>query len=130
LVTVCGPQPFRLDRETSTTGGLRRWSQQHALLPRLGLYVGHEEEVPYDVDDLLACLAPRPALVISPQLDREATVAGVSEAVEAAQTVYALYGARDRLQQLSPEDYAQMGPEMQARVVEYLSGQLCPEEGR
>jgi hypothetical protein len=118
LATVCGPSPFRLD--TADKGGLERWSQQTMLLPRLGLFLGQEARVPYDVSHLLACLAPRPVLVLSPQLDREAPLEDVTHAVDQARQVYTLYGAADRLAQVAPEDYAHLGPEMQALVVHWL----------
>jgi len=120
LATVCGPPPFRLDAADKNSGGLERWSQWTMLLPRLGLFLGQEARVPYDVSHLLACLAPRPALVLSPQLDREAPLEDVTRAVERARQVYTLYGAADRLAQVAPKDYAHLGPEMQAMVTRWL----------
>ncbi len=120
LVSVCGPQPFRRDTPDRGFGGIGRWSHRHLVLPRLGFFVGREAWAPYDVDDLLACLAPRPALVVSPQLDREAALADVTQAVEAARRVYALYGAGEALEQRSPEDYNRWSPEMQGLVLDWL----------
>lgn len=123
LVSICGPQPFRLDTVEKGAGGLRRWSQDHMLLPRLGLFIGHEDRVPYDVPELLACIAPRPVLVVSPQLDREARLEDVTRAVEAARKVYALRGAADGLVQLSPEDYNTFEPPItQDAVIGWLGG--------
>ena len=42
-------------------------------------------------------IAPRPVLVIEPQLDRDATPADVQDAVDQARKVYTLYGAGDKL---------------------------------
>ena len=120
LVAVCGPPPFRLDRAQEKTGGIRRWSHLHMLLPRLGFFIGEEGRVPYDIHELLACVAPRPVLVVSPKLDREAPVEMVTQAVEAARDVYALHEARGQLFQLTPEDYKRFGPEMQELVIEWL----------
>ena len=90
------------------------------LVPRLGCFIGQEARVPYDVPDLLASFAPRPVLVISPTLDREAKVEDVTKAVEAARSAYALLGAEAKLEQLKPEDYNRFGPELQALVIEWL----------
>jgi dienelactone hydrolase len=120
FASICGPPPFRLDTLARGTGGIRRWSHLHVLLPRLGFWVGEEDRVPYDVHHLLACFAPRPLLVISPQLDREARLEDVTRAVEAAQQVYELYGAAGHLEQLAPEDYNHFGPAIQAPVIEWL----------
>jgi len=120
---VCGPPPFRLDTQEKGTGGIRRWSHLAMLLPRLGFFVGRETRVPYDVHHLFACLAPRPLLVVSPQLDREATLEDVTQAVEAARPVYALHGAADRLEQVAPEDYNRLSPATKSLVVEWLIAQ-------
>jgi hypothetical protein len=93
------------------------------LLPRLGFFVGQETRVPYDVHHLFACLAPRPLLVVSPQLDREAALEDVTQAVEAARPVYALYGAAERLEQVAPEDYNRLNPATKSLVVEWLIAQ-------
>jgi len=116
---VCAPPPFRLDSEQKG-GGIRRWSRLHMLLPRLGFFEGEEERIPYDLPHLMACFAPRPLLVISPQLDREAPLADVTRGVEAARQVYALYGASERLKQDSPEDFNHFDERMQRRAVEWL----------
>jgi len=127
FASVCGPPPFRLDTEGKGTGGIRRWSHLHMLLPRLGFFVGEdagkEKHVPYDVHHLFACLSPRPLLVVSPQLDRDGTLEDVTQAVEAARQVYGLHGTAERLEQIAPEDYNHFGPEMQALVIEWLKKQ-------
>ncbi len=122
-VLVCPPPPFRLDRDVKETGGIARWSQRTMLLPVLGLFVGQEERLPYDVPELLACLAPKPTLVVSPKLDREAPVRQVTKAVDLARDVYRLWGAEDALVQLTPEDYNHFGSRMQEIVVRWLLDQ-------
>jgi hypothetical protein len=74
----------------------------------------------YDVPELLACLAPRPVLVVSPQLDRDARLEDVTRAVQAARRVYDLYGAGESLEQLVPEDYNHFGPSVQSLVIDWL----------
>ena len=67
------------------------------LIPKLGFFVGHESQIPYDYQDLLGMIAPRPVLVVQPQLDRDATPADVESAVRQAKQIYSLYGARNKL---------------------------------
>lgn len=55
--------PFRTDSNDRPTLGLRRLYDLHALLPRLGLFADQPSAVPYDYDELLASLAPRPLLL-------------------------------------------------------------------
>ena len=120
FASVCGPAAFRLDTDEARTGGIRRWSHLQMLLPRLGYFIGQEDRIPYDLSGLLASFAPRPLLVVSPQLDREAPPSLVTPAVEAARNVYAQYGVPGHLEQLSPEDYNRFGPEMQQLVLDWL----------
>jgi pimeloyl-ACP methyl ester carboxylesterase len=120
LASVCGPQPLRLDTPERATGGIRRWSHQYMLVPRLGFWADDPQRVLYDVPELLACFAPRPVLVVSPQLDRDARLEDVTRAVQAARRLYDLYGAGGLLEHLAPEDYNHFGPSMQGPVIEWL----------
>ena len=116
---VCIPEPFRLDVPEKWTGGIRRWSHRYMLLPKLGFFIGNENRIPYDIHLLLACFAPRPVFIVSPQLDREADVKDITKAVEVARSIYTLYGAAGKLQQISPETYNQFGPEIQELIIEW-----------
>ena len=120
FVGVCIPEPFRLDTPDKWTGGIRRWSHRYMLIPKLGLFLGKETKIPYDIDLLLSCLAPRPTLIVSPSLDREADVEDIKLCVEKAKSIYNLYGTRDKLECITPETYNQFGPEMQDLVIDWL----------
>ena len=76
--------------------------------------------MPYDYHMLLAMQAPRPLLVVSPALDREATLEEVTASVARARRAYDLLGAGPDLRQETPEDYNRFGPEMQDVVVRWL----------
>ena len=121
---VAGPPPFRLDTANKKTGGIARWSKLHMLMPKLGFFIGHERNAPYDIHLLLGALAPRPALVVSPLLDYQAPHKDVTLAVAAAQQVYGLYNEGARLEQVSPEDFNHFGPPMQQIVLNWLNGRV------
>jgi pimeloyl-ACP methyl ester carboxylesterase len=124
LAAICPPPPFRTDTDEEETGGLRRWSRLYLLLPRLDGFAGREAEVPYDLDDLFATVAPRPTLVVAPMLDREAPLPKVTAAVDSARRAFDAAGAGDRLEQVSPEDYNRFVPHMQALVAGWLQAQV------
>ena len=63
------------------TGGIRRLFEMHALIPRLGLFQGDQSTIPYDYDDLLKAIAPRPTLLYTPQSDRDAKFSDVDACV-------------------------------------------------
>src|SRR5262249_32649212 len=60
VVAICGFTPMRTDTAARGTGGVARYSQERGLIPRLGLFIGHEDRIPYDFDELLGTIAPRP----------------------------------------------------------------------
>jgi len=91
------------------------------MIPRLGFFVGHEAQIPYDFHELLAAIAPRPALVVQPQLDRDATPADVHSAVEQARKVYGLYGSADHLALYEPWDYNRLPDKTQDWIIDWMS---------
>jgi hypothetical protein len=78
-------------------GGIARYSHDRGLIPRLGFFVGHEAQLPFDFNEVIAAIAARVAMIVGPQLDRDGTPADVHAAVEQARKVYTLYGAADKL---------------------------------
>jgi dienelactone hydrolase len=66
----CGLSPLRAGAEGGTTGGNEVIYQWHALVPKLGLFAGHEAHIPYDYNDVLSLVAPRRVLMYAPKRDR------------------------------------------------------------
>lgn len=124
VVSICGFTPMRTDTAARGTGGVARYSHERDLLPRLGFFVGHESQIPYDFHELLGMIAPRPTLVVEPQLDRDATPADVHTAVEQAKKVYALYGASAKLESREPWDYARLPDKTQDEIVQWMKDNL------
>ena len=71
VASFSGFTPMRTDTPGKPTGGIRRLFEMHALIPRLGLFQGDQSAIPYDYDDLLKAIAPRPTLLYTPQSDRK-----------------------------------------------------------
>lgn len=120
LITLCPPAPFRMDGDEYETGGLRRWSHTEMILPRMGLFIGEEERVPYDVDELMACAAPKAQLVISPKLNHEAPVERVAHAVAGAREVYEMLGAGQKLEHLATDDHACFSVESERLILDWM----------
>jgi len=115
-VSVAGFTPMRLDTADKGTGGLARWTHAHVLQPRLGPFLGNEKRIPYDYHEVLALIAPRPLLVVTPQKDRENTLADVEACLAEVGKVYDLLGAKGQLRHLAPDDYNRYSPELQQIV--------------
>jgi pimeloyl-ACP methyl ester carboxylesterase len=124
LVSICGFTPMRTDTADRGTGGVARYSHERGLIPRLGFFVGHEDQIPYDFPELLGVLAPRPVLVVQPQLDRDSTPADVKTAVEQAKRVYALYGSAAKLELQEPWDYNRLPTATQDEIVKWMAASL------
>lgn len=107
-VSNCGFDTFRLD------GNTWRWSRATALLPRLGFYLSNSRinmdfyravpdsgviDVPFDLHQLLALIAPRPLLLSTSDEDFVFPNGGWSarRALARVEPVWQLLGARERI---------------------------------
>jgi pimeloyl-ACP methyl ester carboxylesterase len=124
VVSLNGFTPMRTDTETKGTGGIARYFREHDLLPRMGSFLGKESQLPYDYDELIAAIAPRPVYVLSPQYDRDATPADVKAAVEQAKKIYRLYNAADNLMLDEPWDYNRLPATTQDRAIQWMKGKM------
>ncbi len=120
VVSVAGFTPMRTDTPEKGTGGVARWSVWMPLLPKLGVFAGHESRIPYDYHEVLGLIAPRPALVFAPKVDYQATVKDLKHCVEEAGGVYGLYVAKEALRFEELDDYNHFSPETQNAVFERL----------
>jgi dienelactone hydrolase len=119
VASVCGVTPMRLPQDRGQEG-LRGYSHLHGLMPRLGFFVGHEKHLPYDFDELLACIAPRPMLVVAPTWDQDACLDEVESCVRHGREVYGLCGAAQNLELYTPDDYNRFSPKVQERVLNWV----------
>ena len=124
VVSVAGFTPMRLNTPEKGTEGIKAYSHLHGLLPRLGFFVGNETRLPYDFHEILACLAPRPLLVIAPAMDKDAILQDVTYCVEQSKKIYSLYSVPDDIQIFTPDDYNRFSPEMRERTYEWLQDRL------
>jgi cephalosporin-C deacetylase-like acetyl esterase len=105
MASFCGFTPLRTDTDAKSTGGTRRWWELYNTQPRLGLYHGREQELPFDFEDVLSLIAPRPCLVDSPVYDRDADVEDVKACVQRAAPAWQDAAPGRGLIHLAPEVY-------------------------
>jgi pimeloyl-ACP methyl ester carboxylesterase len=120
IVSICGFTSMRPDTAEKGDGGVARYAIERPLIPRLGFFIGHESRIPYDYADLLGLIAPRPVLVVQPQLDRDATPADVHDAVESARKIYIRQNAADKLALQEPWDYNRVPISVQNNIIEWM----------
>lgn len=121
VASVCGVEALRLDEPAKGTEGIRHYSHLHGLLPRFGDFIGHEDRLPIDYDEVLALVAPRAVLVVAPELDRFAPVADVRRAVAAARGAYRLLDRENALDLRTPRDFNRFPRPLQEEVFDYLA---------
>ena len=97
-VSVCGFTPMRSNVEGRAAEGIYGPSYLHGLLPRLGIFIGEESRIPYDFDGILACIAPRPLLIISPTWDLYADIKDIRLCIDEVWKVYRLFKVKDNLE--------------------------------
>ena len=124
VVSLNGFTPMRTDTEKKGAGGIARYYREHDLLPRMGAFAGKEARLPYDYDELIAAIAPRPLYILSPRFDREATPADVKLAVEQAQKIYRLYKAADNVMLDEPWDYNRLPLVTQDRMIKWMGEKM------
>ncbi len=127
VATVAAFSPWRASN--SRYESIRVHAHQHGFLPRLGLFADEPGCVPVDFGEILACVAPRPLMVIAPELDRHSDPDAVAEAVKPVQAVYELMGAGDAFQVETPREINRMTPEMQKAIIGFLSDMRSRNSG-
>lgn len=118
LVSVAGFSPYRTS--TSQYESIRNMSHLHGLIPRLGLFAEEPQGVPVDFSEILACIAPRPMMVIAPTLDRYTDMSALKNSINASKNVYELLGD-DRLKLYQPKDINRLSPETLGEIIQFFN---------
>lgn len=119
--TVCGFDALRLASPSKGTEGIWHYSHLHGLMPKLGFFIGHESRLPFDYDEVVALMAPRPALIVAPTLDRYAPVEDVRREVAASRKVYDLLGQEGALNLETPLDFNRFTRQRQEQVFDWIA---------
>ena len=123
VASVCGFTPMRSDTAGKTAEGIYGYSYLHGLLPRLGFFAGTENRIPYDFDEILGCIAPRPVLIIAPSWDQYADTDDIKKCMNDVRKVYGLYKNSDNPELFVPEDYNRFSPEMVNYMIKWITKQ-------
>ncbi|MCC6508557.1 MAG: alpha/beta fold hydrolase, partial [Pirellulaceae bacterium] len=124
IASVGGLPVLRLQSIDKGTEGIRHFSHLHGLIPRLGFFVGNEERLPIDFDEVLGLVAPKPALIVAPTLDRHIPVEDARVGYEAARSVYGTHGLAEQLEFETPQEIGRFTPAIQSSVFDWLEKKL------
>ena len=116
VVSNCGFCSFR----TYMKGDLTGWSHD-GYMPRIrNVYERKPEKMPFEFMEVVAALAPRAFLASAPLKDSNFDVDGVKECVAAAQPVYELLGAKEKLAANYPDCGHDFPPEVRKVAYDWL----------
>lgn len=105
-------------------GNLAGWSSDR-YMPRIKTaYDTSPAKMPFDFNEVIAAIAPRAVLSISPTQDSNFAVEGVRQAMPSIRAVYKLLGAADAIQVEYPDCAHDFPPEMRQRAYGFLDERL------
>jgi dienelactone hydrolase len=117
IVSNCGFCTFRKDDVPSWTGPV--------YMPRIAAEFGNDaKRVPFDFQELVAGLAPRAFLAIAAEKDDDFDASGVRDVMRAADNVYKLYRAADRLETRYPNEKHSFPAESRMAAYDFLDRHL------
>ena len=84
----------------------------------LNIFHDDQGKIPYDFDDLLHLVSPRPCLIVSPQHDQEANFGDILDCVESVRREQS--GSPDFLTHLTPVDVNRFQADQQKMFLDWL----------
>jgi dienelactone hydrolase len=101
-------------------GNLKGWTSARYMPLIATKYESKPEKVPFDFPEIVAALAPRAFLASAPLHDDNFEVTGVKDCIAAAEPVYELLGAKDKLAANYPDCKHDFPPEVRKVAYEWL----------
>ena len=121
VAVVSGFTPLR---SSEYPPAIRILSHLHGFIPKLGLWADNQESVPVDFPEILACIAPRPLIVIAPKLDRHANHEAVKQTMSTVAEIYSWYGHEENLQFEAPLEINRLTNDMSADIIHFFKKKL------
>ena len=118
IAAVAAFSPWRTSNRQYES--IRNFSHQHGLIPRLGWYAEEPEKVPVDWDEILACIAPRPLMIIAPSLDRYADPKAIQQSFSRVRNRYDVCRKPENLHLEAPLEINRMNATMNQEVAQFF----------
>ena len=100
----------------------------HGLLPRLGFFVDAPRRIPFDFHEILALIAPRPLMVVAPELDWDNVQSDVIRCTKDVRKVYDLFNASENLIVYTPYDHNRISPRyrpgLQGEILNFVESEF------
>lgn len=127
VVSVGGFAPMRINKMSQHLGGIGRWVKSPLLAPRLACFEGHERRLPYDFNEVLGLVAPRPAWIITFKEDSVNSQENLTRCLDSAARVYSLLESSSKLFFELRDDYNHYTPDLNRQVIQFLQRQIAAD---
>ena len=118
VAVVAAFSPWRASNDEYES--IRVFSHQHGLIPRLGCYVNDSEKVPVDWQEIIACINPRPLMIIAPKLDWHADSVAVEQTLRKVKGIYELGKKPDLFQVRYPNEINRLTLPMTTGIINFF----------
>src|SRR5690606_13538793 len=119
VAVVAAVSPWRTSN--SQYESLKTYSHLHGFIPRLGFFAESPQNTPVDFGEIIAIIAPKPVMIIAPDLDRYTDIKAFSEMMKPVNSVYNLYDKKENLIIAHPHEINRMTPVMYKQVGDFFS---------
>ena len=115
---VAAMSPLRTSNKRYET--IRTFSHLFGILPRLGLFADTPQKVPVDYGEILATIAPRPVMIIAPDMDWHTDIISLRKMLNPVKRVYEGYKKPGYLDLRYPHDINRMPENLIPEVGEFF----------
>jgi len=119
VATVAAFSPWRTS--DSQYESIRSYSHLHGFIPRLGAFASQPLNTPVDFGEIIASIAPRPLLIIAPDMDRYTDILSLKAAMEPVARVYKLYDKQNQLLLEYPHEINRIPEDMYRQIGEFYA---------
>lgn len=125
VVSSCGLDSYvdYYDGDPKVWQAERGWCQKR-YMPKLAVYAGRLQDIPFDFYEIIGALAPRVCFINAPTGDSNFRWKSVDAVAAAAVGVYRLYGQAENLQVAHPDCEHRFPPEVRERAYRLLEKHL------
>lgn len=122
VVVVAAFSPWRTSN--SQYESLKTYSHLHGFIPRLGSFLKDPQQVPVDFGEIMAAIAPRPLMIIAPDLDRYTDTKALQHTIKPVAELYKLYKKENQLIIKYPHEINRMTEDMYKQTGDFYTDLL------
>lgn len=122
LGVVTAMSPLRASNNRYET--IRTFSHLFGMIPRLGLFADAPQKVPVDYGEILATIAPRPVMIIAPDMDWHTDISSLRKMLGPVKKVYENYKKPGSLDIRYPHDINRLPEELIPQIGSFFKSYL------